>query len=101
MSAATLRYDRPPNAVATPAKALLQRAKGEAELVFGTRGARTVLRHLHQRTPCRILFPDAEADEPKLAVLLTTSGGLTGGDEIRIRVEVESGATATVTSQAA
>ena len=47
------------------------------------------------------MFPDAEEGEPTLAVLMVTSGGLTGGDAIRIRVGVEAGATAMVTSQAA
>ena len=100
MFAATLRSDHL-DEIAGLLPETLQRAKGEAELVFGTRAGLTVLRHLHQRTPCRILFPDTEPDEPKLAVLLTTSGGLTGGDEIRVSVAVEAGAMATVTTQAA
>ncbi len=101
MSVATLRYEASPPAAAIVPAASLQRAHGEAELVFGRRGAETVLRHLHQRNPCRILFPDADAGEPKLAVLLTTSGGLTGGDDIRIRVAMEAGAEGVVTTQAA
>lgn len=35
------------------------------------------------------------------AVLLTTSGGLTGGDRVRVDVDVRAGARATVTTQAA
>lgn len=56
---------------------------------------------LYQRAPCRILFPAAEADEPTLAVLLTTSGGLTGGDRTQVTVIVGQEACATVTTQAA
>lgn len=79
----------------------LQRGRGAAEIVFARRGDRTALGHLYQRTPCRVLFPDPGPGEPVLAVLLTTSGGLAGGDEIRIRVAVEAGAAASVTTQAA
>jgi urease accessory protein len=47
------------------------------------------------------LFPDSEADDPFTAVLLTTSGGLTGGDRLDIEVGVGEGAAATITTQAA
>ena len=91
---ATLPYE--PDAAA-PA---LQRGRGLAEIGFARRGGRSVLQHLYQRTPCRVLFPDAEGDVP-LAVLLTTSGGLTGGDTVAVRVAVEEEAAACVTTQAA
>lgn len=76
--------------------AALQRGDGAAELVFSP-----ALSHLYQRSPCRVLFPNVEAGEPPNAVLLTTCGGLTGGDRVRTTVTVEQGAMATVTSQAA
>jgi urease accessory protein len=47
------------------------------------------------------LFPTPEADEPVQAVLLTTSGGLTGGDRTRVTVTVGADAQATLTTQAA
>jgi urease accessory protein len=47
------------------------------------------------------LFPATEADEPVQAVLLTTSGGLTGGDRTRVEIKIGSDAQATVTTQAA
>jgi urease accessory protein len=81
--------------------AALQRGSGAAEIVFARRGNRTVLRHLYQRTPCRVLFPRVEPGEPPVAVLLTTSGGLTGGDTIRLRIAAEAAAVASVTTQAA
>jgi urease accessory protein len=80
--------------------AALQRGSGVAEIAFARRGARSALAHLYQRTPCRVLFPAADGDTP-LAVLLTTSGGLTGGDRIALRVAVETGASACLTTQAA
>lgn len=101
MSAAILRYEaraRP----AGPAPGRLQRGDGAAEIVFGRsdRGG-TALVDLYQRTPCRVLFPRPEADDLPVAVLLTTSGGLTGGDRIRLAVGVTENAAAVVTTQAA
>jgi urease accessory protein len=79
-----------------------QRVDGEARIAFrrGPQG-RSVLTDLYQRAPCRVLFPTTEADDPVQAVLLTTSGGLTGGDRTRVGIDVGSDAQATVTTQAA
>jgi urease accessory protein len=81
--------------------AALQRGDGAAELVFSPGPAGGRLSHLYQRSPCRALFPRADAGEPLNAVLLTTCGGLAGGDRVRINVTAQQGAKATVTSQAA
>ena len=78
----------------------LQRARGAASIGFAQRGGRTALTELYQQAPCRVMFPRPEEGEPPLAVLLTTSGGLTGGDDVRIRVSIADGA-AMVTTQAA
>ena len=78
-----------------------QRGEGEAEIVFGVREERSVLRHLFQRAPCRVLFPAMALDDLPEAELVTTSGGIAGGDRLRIAVSVEAGAAALVTSQAA
>jgi urease accessory protein len=79
-----------------------QRVDGEARIGFrrGPHGP-AVLTELYQRAPCRVLFPATEADEPVQAVLLTTSGGLTGGDRTRVAIDIGAGAQATVTTQAA
>lgn len=74
-----------------------QRVDGAAHLAFGPRG----LVDLYQRAPCRVLFPDVEPGEPIQAVMLTTSGGLTGGDRVSVTVDVGEGAGATLTTQAA
>lgn len=79
----------------------LQRGDGAAELVFARRGRATALAHLYQHDPCRVLFPRPEPGDPVTAVLLTTSGGLAGGDRLRVAATVRDGAAATVTSQAA
>lgn len=79
-----------------------QRADGEARIVFKCGpDNRTSLADLYQRAPCRFLFPSSEPDETLQSVLLTTSGGLTGGDRTRIAVTVGTNARATVTTQAA
>ncbi len=101
MSAVISRSSAPSLAALAAGSTALQRGQGAAEIVFARRGDKTVLRHLYQRTPCRILFPHAEAGDPTQAVLLTTSGGLTGGDSIRIDATALSGASATLTAQAA
>jgi urease accessory protein len=79
-----------------------QRADGSARIEFkvGSDG-RAVLADLYQRAPCRVLFPAVESAEPTQAVLLTTSGGLTGGDRTSVIIEVGQGARVTVTTQAA
>lgn len=85
----------------TRPRAALQRGDGAAELVFSRSPAGGRLSHLYQRSPCRALFPRADAGEPLNAVLLTTCGGLASGDRVRVSVTAEQGARATVTSQAA
>jgi urease accessory protein len=101
MSVATLRYERPAAAPDTARAAPLERGHGAAELGFVRRGDGTALAHLFQRTPCRVLFPRPDAGDPLTAVLLTTSGGLAGGDVLDIDIDVAAGAGALVTSQAA
>ena len=79
-----------------------QRVDGEARLTFRRDlTGKTVLADLYQRAPCRVLFPTTEADEPIQSVLLTTSGGLTGGDRTQVGIEVGAHAQATLTTQAA
>ena len=75
----------------------LERVDGAARIVCKTGG----LDDLYQRAPCRVLFPRAENGDPFTAVLLTTSGGLSGGDRLDIEVNVADNAAATVTTQAA
>ena len=85
----------------TTASPRLQRASGECRVVFAVRDGETRLTDLYQRDPCRILFPDSEPGEPPQAVLVTTSGGVTDGDALKIAVEVGPGATAIAATQAA
>jgi urease accessory protein len=95
MSAATSRYEAPETTPSSPPR--LERGDGVAEIVFSARG----LAHLYQRTPCRVLFPRPEPGDLPVAALLTTSGGLAGGDRLSLAVRLEEGARAVVTTAAA
>ncbi|MDB5375440.1 MAG: Urease accessory protein UreD [Belnapia sp.] len=78
-----------------------QRSDGAFELGFATSARGTVLRHLFQQAPLRILFPDPEPGEPPTAALLNCAGGLAGGDALRQAVTLEAGAQATLSTAAA
>ena len=79
----------------------LQRASGACRVSFAVRDGKTRLADLYQRDPCRVLFPDPEPGEPIQAVLLTTSGGVTDGDTLKMEIEAEPGTEAVVATQAA
>ena len=101
MSVVTLRSERPHLSAVARTPPIFERCDGASELRFVRRDGVTSLAHLFQRAPCRVLFPNSPADDLPLAALLTTSGGLAGGDRVRISVGAEEGAQAVVTSQAA
>ena len=62
---------------------------GEARLSFKCEGSKyTKLDKLYQSDPQRVLFPSASIGEPIQAVIVTTSGGLVGGDKILVEVEM-------------
>ena len=90
MSAVTLRHEVPEPSCAAASPARLQRGDGVAEIVFAARG----LAHLYQRTPCRVLFPTPEPGDLPVAALLTTSGGLAGGDRLSVSIAARAGARA-------
>lgn len=74
---------------------------GAAELSFRRVGAATRLATLYHQAPLRVLFPAAEEPGLAPAVLVTTSGGLAGGDRLDVRVTARDGAALQVTTQAA
>jgi len=94
MYAATLRSD------ATSA-AHARWADGVAEIGFDAAGGRTRLCHLYQSDPCRVLFPRPAPGAACEAAIVITSGGIVGGDRLRLGVAAGSGARATVITQAA
>lgn len=79
-----------------------QRAHGAMKIAYvKNRDGAAVLNDLYQRAPCRVLFPDIDAGEAAQAVLLTTSGGLTGGDRLEMEAAIDAGCRVTLTTQAA
>ncbi|MCG8490290.1 MAG: urease accessory protein UreD, partial [Sneathiellales bacterium] len=75
--------------------------RGRAELGFEATGDQTRLKHLFQTSPLRVLFPAMPKPELNTAVLVTTSGGLVGGDRLEIEVTAGENARALVMGQAA
>ena len=74
---------------------------GSAHIRFSAdKTGRTRLADLYQSNPLRVLFPYTEAGEPETAVIVTTSGGLVGGDRLSLSLELEPNAAASVIGQA-
>jgi urease accessory protein len=68
--------------------------------VIGIDGT-TRLRDLYQSDPCRVLFPRPAAGAPLEGIIITTSGGIVGGDRISLEIEAGDGSVVTMTTQAA
>jgi urease accessory protein len=82
-------------------QSLYERCDGACELELGQRAGCTAVVDLYQSDPCRMLVPAVEPDDSFMAVFLTTSGGLTGGDRVRLRIKAGAGTAALATTQAA
>lgn len=76
-------------------------ASGSARIGFEARGGVTRLARLYQSDPLRVLFPHAGAGEPVTGALVTTSGGLVGGDALSVAVDCGAGTSARIVGQAA
>ena len=74
---------------------------GAAALSFRADRGDTVIGELYQHNPLRMLFPRHVAGEPLTGVLVTTSGGLVGGDQLEVRVSSRKGTAGRVLAQAA
>jgi urease accessory protein len=75
--------------------------EGAAEIGFACRDGRTRLIHLYERDPLRVLFPVPEPGDLLQAALVTTSGGLVGGDRLDVAVRLGRRTAAHVTAAAA
>ncbi len=78
----------------------LRRDEGALEVRFEQHG-NTVPVHLAHHTPLRLFFPRLAPGEPVVGTMFSLSGGVIGGDVLRVQVEAGRGATATMTSQEA
>jgi urease accessory protein len=74
---------------------------GGAEIRFEQRDGATRLARLYHHDPLRVLFPNPRSGDVALGTLVTTSGGLVGGDRLDIALSVGPNAAAMVTTQAA
>ena len=79
----------------------LQRALGSARLVVAGSQDGTRVVDMYQRTPLRLMFPGTRAGLVGEVVLVNSAGGIAGGDWLEVAVTALSGASLTVTSQAA
>lgn len=79
----------------------LQRAVGEARVVFSGAANGTEIIDVYQKFPMAVAFPNVDDRRRKEAVLINSSGGVAGGDEIRIEVVAQGNASVAVTTQAA
>lgn len=93
---------RAAGAAICPPTPVLERGRGGCEVGFRCDEAGvTRLAHLYQTNPCRVLFPRPEPGELATAVVVTTSGGLAGGDRLDLAFSAGAGARAVVMAQAA
>ena len=76
-------------------------ADGSATLSFEAARDGTAIGELYQHDPLRLLFPRHVAGEPLTGVLVTTSGGLVGGDRLQVHVSSGEGTAGRVLAQAA
>lgn len=84
--------------VSLPSTAPMQRSRGAGRLVVKRREDRTRLDTLYQEGCCKIRLPRRQ-DKALEAVLINTSGGLTGGDRVEWRAEAAADTRLVLTTQ--
>lgn len=77
------------------------RSRGTVKVGFKSRGSATVLDDLYQSGCLRIRMPTPENRTSPDAIVINTSGGLTGGDQVSLTVGWQRGTSAALCSQAA
>lgn len=77
------------------------RSVGRVEISVEREGLETNLKHLFQSGCGRVRFPSVDNTHAPEAVLINTSGGLTGGDLMSYDIAVKRNANLTVSGQAA
>ena len=79
----------------------LQRSRGRARIrLRGAHGQRTRLADFFQEGCLKLRLPRPETDGDVDALLINTSGGLTGGDALSVDVFLDEGARGTITTPA-
>jgi urease accessory protein len=78
-----------------------QRSFGRLRVAFERRGDATALAILRQESCLKARIPRAEPGHPAEVVLLNTSGGVTGGDDLGLEISAGAATRLIVTTQAA
>lgn len=79
----------------------LQRAEGSCRIVVDGSEKGTRIVDLYQKSPLRVLFPRTSGTKVQEAVLVNTSGGITGRDCLETSVTAIGDASIAITTQAA
>ncbi|WP_420549562.1 urease accessory protein UreD [Curvivirga sp.] len=74
---------------------------GSVDLSFKKSGEITSLDKLYYHDPMKVLFPHAQKQDPITAAIVTTGGGLFGGDRYELDITLAENTEAVVTAQAA
>lgn len=80
--------------------ASLQRSRGALDLGFSLRDGVTYAARTFQQGALKVRFPNVVKGDAPEAVILNTAGGIAGGDRLDMRLRVDAGASAVVSSQA-
>ena len=81
-------------------KNLLQRAKGNLEILFVEAQGETTLAKLYQSGSLRVLIPKSFS-RSKEAIIINTGGGIIGGDKFSFSINSEKNTETWITTQAA
>jgi urease accessory protein len=76
-----------------------QRARGTGDLVVSARNGKMQVERLYQSGCAKIRIPRTNGPGME-AIMINSSGGMTGGDQLEWKFDIGAGARATVTSQA-
>ena len=78
----------------------LQRARGVLDVTLRRRGEETVLANLRQEGCLKARFPRGGAPGWRDVVVLNSSGGIVGGDQLNLHFRIQDGAQACLAAQA-
>lgn len=97
----SFRPELPEGIRENPAAVVLQRASGVGRVVLRGSPSGTRIADVYQQFPTRIMFPRVDDGTLREAVIVNSSGGIAGGDQLELEVIALDQAAVTVTSQAA
>jgi urease accessory protein len=80
---------------------VLQRSNGACRVTLARAPDGARVAELYQSDPCRFFLPPREADDVPCGLLLTTSGGIAGGDRLALSLSWQAWTRASVTTGAA